>query len=314
MRRQFVTHAGPFHADEIVAYCLRHAAKVYFEPELYHEEDRSSIRYERWKAHYEKKPVRARIRSLSTFPRLNFYDLVRTNSPQPGMGIMNEEHVDIVDIGGKFDPENGKFDHHHDRSLPAACVLYGDYLFGEESWYTYLRRDFLMPISDIDCGIVPDGGPLANINRLVKNFYNYGHVFEDEKHDWDALFQRAATAVWPLVEAAIVAAWRYDVTMQLVKNMPAENRESVADGRIVLFDSPELDVLQVWREADPKIEVFITPSSRGGYQALTRSTERFILPEHPKATFRHNSGFLVSFQFYEDALEYAHYITPLLPA
>ncbi len=64
------------------------------------------------------------------------------------------------DVGGKYSPSDGDFDHHQDRMLPASCNLVWDY-YGEKviskitppnpEIHQYVLDKLLNPISGLDC-------------------------------------------------------------------------------------------------------------------------------------------------------------------
>jgi uncharacterized UPF0160 family protein len=56
--------------------------------------------------------------------------IVRSRDPKVWEGCQL-----LVDVGEEYDPEKGRFDHHHDKVLPASCCLVWHY-YGME----YLRR------------------------------------------------------------------------------------------------------------------------------------------------------------------------------
>jgi uncharacterized UPF0160 family protein len=249
----FLTHSGPFHADDIVAHVIwEYVARSYAKG-------------------YERTIDQARIAQAQADP--NFV---------------------VADIGGIHDIDRLCFDHHQDATLPSACVLVADRLLCYSQWYEIFRRDFLMPISHVDTGVIPNGGEPGCLNRLVKNFYHVESNQEDP--DFGGRYAAALNVVRPIVLAAMDAAQAaWHDARQL------EKAERFADGHVIFHTGPPL---QGWRD-DPKAMLLVCKGSRGGWQVISRDTNQIVLRENPMATFRHASGFMIVFPDQDIAIHYA---------
>jgi uncharacterized UPF0160 family protein len=83
-----------------------------------------------------------------------------------------DDNVWIIDVGGVYDPAKKLFDHHHDATLPASCILVLDHLLntGEISaeLHTELYKSF-KTVSDIDTGGFEQFNGFQ-VNSLIKSF------------------------------------------------------------------------------------------------------------------------------------------------
>lgn len=249
--KKIVTHAGNFHADEVLAVAIL-------------------------REHGFNQPVERKFKIDED--------------------IENPNAI-VIDIGRVLDPDFLNFDHHQDQTIPASNVLITNWLvsIGKiDSRVCEKLQPFLQQVSDVDRGLIPNGGPSAGLNAIVRGF----NPPIGSPTDYDAAFEVAVKLCQQIIAVQIKNAQ---------KAIDDEVRWAVLykDGRIAVQE--DTNVILGWKELakDSGIMVLVCPSNREGWQIISRDSNEFIIPEHESQTFRHTSGFMAVYPDRESALAHA---------
>ena len=133
--KKVITHAGTFHADELLALATYH----YF-------------------AH-------------PGFAGFDFYDFEQFGRQfQVSEHELNDPEIVIIDMGRSFDPALGNFDHHQDPTLPASNLLVLRHFVPEGRFRDLLEQYLFQYVSDCDLGGEKSSAPtLTSIIRGLNN-------------------------------------------------------------------------------------------------------------------------------------------------
>lgn len=134
--KKIITHAGTFHADELLALATYH----YF-------------------AH-------------PGFAGFDFYNIEEFERKfQVSEFELADPEIVIIDMGRSFDPALGNFDHHQDSSLPASNLLVLRHFVPEGRFRDLLEGYLFKYVSDCDLGGEKSTAPtLTSIIRGLNNF------------------------------------------------------------------------------------------------------------------------------------------------
>ncbi|MFO8069692.1 MAG: MYG1 family protein [Alkalibacterium sp.] len=201
-------------------------------------------------------------------------------SEVPEKYLKNKEVI-VIDVGRSYNAELHNFDHHHDPSLPASCILVGREIC-PETIYPYLERYLLGYVSDVDTGKIWSDFP--SINNILRNYETFD----------DALLVASIIFGGYLVNAykAIESERKWEKLEKL--NGIAINREK--------------GVILNWKSIAKKEGVFlmITPSDRNeGWNVIVRDSDIIKLLPDENQMFLHNEGFMAVYKDFETALEKA---------
>lgn len=249
---KIITHAGTFHADELLAL----ATYQYF-------------------AH-------------PGFTSFSVNDVAKFERKfQVSELEMADPEIVIIDLGRSYDPTLGNFDHHQDQNLPASNILVLRHFVPEGRFRDLLAEYLFKYVSDCDLGGEKSTAP--TLTSIIRGLNNFSHA-----NAYELAFRAAQTA---LLSAIATAEARIE----------SEGRWAVVEkiGKVAITDSTQHIV--GWHELaeEDGILLLVTPNQRGGYQITSRSTDVFVIPEDPRQTFRHNSGFLAAYATKEDAVDHA---------
>lgn len=247
--KKVITHAGTFHADELLALATYH----YFG-------DRS----------------------------FDFMDIEQFERKfQVSEHELNDPEVVIIDIGRSYNPALGNFDHHQDATLPASNLLILRHFVPEGRFRDLLEQYLFQYVSDCDLG--GEKGTDPTLTSIIRGLNNL-----KQTNCYELAFRAAQTAILSAIataEARIESEGRWTEVERI--------------GKVAITDSSQHIV--GWHELaeEDGILLLVTPNQRGGYQITSRSTDVFVIPEDPRQTFRHNSGFLAAYATKEDAVNHA---------
>jgi len=190
----------------------------------------------------------------------------------------------IVDVGGQYNTELNNYDHHHDASLPSACVLVLKELCfrGHISTVVYDELiDPLMEISHIDCnGPVDRNG--FQVNSLIKSFNAFPNGFD----------------------MAVQLCRNYILSCKVSAAKSVESRQIWDGGEQISLFIRACDEFPIhWKRYEE--ETFLVYPHDGKWNVLTINSEEFPLVSTGKETFMHANRFLGVFTTREDAISCA---------
>ena len=199
----------------------------------------------------------------------------------------------VLDIGKKFDPRKGNFDHHQDGKIPATNMLLINHLCSDERLKALLCKQIYSSVDAIDRGIfserpvsdflVPDFNSLIRSQNLI-----------------DDGFEKALTIARLVLSAEIVKA------VNSIRSEEIWNSLEKHDNIAIQHTSESLTGWREFAERDD-ILLLVSPNNRmtGTYQVMSRDTKILVIPETKEQEFRHNSGFLAVYSDYQKAYKYA---------
>lgn len=213
-------------------------------------------------------------------------EVVRTfKPPEPGPNEM------VLDIGERCDHFKW-LDHHHDSTLPAACILalcWVENLGLVRVDVAQLLEDRLFSrVDKIDRGVIPDGGDPWEFNGLVRSFNGKPEGF------YKAL-SMAETIVGNLL---------IDCQQQIEDEETwGELTDKFASPVVYWEGRPLLG----WKELALRDGYFgmITPNTRGGWQIISADYEKYPIPLDDRQSYRHKSGFMAVYKHRDDAWQHA---------
>lgn len=205
--------------------------------------------------------------------------IMRTN--EVAQEDLNDPDVFVVDVGRQYVPSLNNYDHHQDDSLPSACMLVM-LAHPDAGDYPYIIHNLLSPISNCDKGInSPRAGTL---NSVLRPFNTIPDGFTRAIHLCEEILD-----VYRINSSTIPESERiWDA---------AEKRGKFAILNELIFG---------WRPFAMRdgIQYILCPSMRGKGQwnIVSRDSHLFTIPPDEKQLFLHSSGFIASYENYEDAL------------
>lgn len=198
-----------------------------------------------------------------------------------------------VDVGGKYSPETGDFDHHHDKSLPSAFgLVYQDLMLMcplndmSEPFFA----EFVTGVSIMDTNptsVTLPEQPVRNLSQIVSGFNNL-------KKNQDVQFSLAVSVAALILENEFRSAQEKGQA-----EIEYHNRQTLPNNVAVFANfSP------IWKEKmEHDFAVMPHPS---GFQIVARDTTIKTVPESvaesPDFIFRHASGFMATFKTKEAAI------------
>lgn len=212
---------------------------------------------------------------------------------------LEDPSVIVLDLGGSYDVHLNNYDHHHDTLSHATNCLVLE-AFGRNlaervgvdtvKLINHLKKHLFEYVSNVDRGLVlEDNIGIPTFNSIIRNFNNVpnGFNFALKLANW-TLEGFIATA-----KLAIQGEEKYMTFERMDSRFPARIQTTT-------------DFIPSWKELAQAEGTFILiqPNLRGGWQAVSRSTDELVLPTSSKSTFRHNSGFMIVFDTFEDCVEY----------
>lgn len=195
----------------------------------------------------------------------------------------------LVDVGKMYD-EISNFDHHQDKNLEASNMLIARFLVkqGMLSGLVFEKMmPFLVFISNIDRGIMPNGGPPSCLNSIIRNLTLSGTTFEAAL----AIVSVIVGSVITVAEKAVADEERWFVLPLLFSG---KVRESMEGG-----------IITGWHElANAEgVQFLLSVNKQGGYSIISADPTRFPIPESETQLFLHNAKFLATYQTREDAIQ-----------
>lgn len=202
------------------------------------------------------------------------------------MDDIHHPDVWVIDVGGEFDPTRSLFDHHHNETLPASCMLVLNHVFIEGRVSTELYEelfDNFVTISNIDCK-----GPSLfsgfQVNSLIKSFNSL-------ENGWD--------------KAVEVARWSIQAAKDTVAKAE-ESREIWDRGTNVTLLVKMCDKFPIHWKRYQEANFLIYPNN-GKWNLLSIDGAKF--PIHPTGheEFIHNGKFIAVYKTQEEAISAARH-------
>ena len=205
--------------------------------------------------------------------------------------------VVVLDVGQRYEPQLGNFDHHQDGNLEATNVLvlthFAPKIGGRIT--DELSRRLFARVSAVDRGAVVfnDATPLPEFNTLIRAFNNVADGFD-----------RAVLVATEILEAQFIMAG---------KAITDVDRWNALDKQGGIAVQQDTDVILGWKERAKAEGVFllVCPNLRGGYSVISRDSNELIIPATEIQTFRHASGFMATYPTVDDAIAHARLLVPL---
>lgn len=212
---------------------------------------------------------------------------------------LNDPRTLVLDTGKRYDPKLGNFDHHQDKILPATCMLVLKHFTprGKKCVNAKLARMIFQHVSDVDNGIIPDGGHSAGFNAIIRNLRRFGC---DAGFGQALVLARITLEGYVLTAEAAVLGDEKWVTLEKGR----KGKFRIQDDT---FDMPDWPILA--REEGVYLLVRPYRKTPNGYQIITRSKDDLVIPEAETQTYRHHSGFMAAYASREAAIQHAEEIT-----
>ena len=249
---KIITHAGQFHADEVLAIAL--------------------------------------LRILG-------YDAPVERTFTPSEEDFADPTVFVLDIGRRFEPEKGNFDHHKDGQLVATNLLLLQHLEEQVGGYAVAKQLYarlFSRVSDVDRGLVVlDSTGIPEFNMLIRAFNSLSDGFD-----------RALSVATEILTAIL------ETTRKAIAD---ESRWYALEKLNGIAYQHDTDVILCWKEKakEEGICLLVCPNLRGGYSVVSRDTAELVIPVDEYQTFRHASGFMATYPSYQIALQQANVLLSL---
>ena len=243
----------------------------------------------------------------------------------------------VFDIGGKYELENNRFDHHQrggagvrDNGIPYAAFGLIWKHFGLEVCkdntiiWERLERKIVMPLDAIDNGVAIVKDSTAGLMPYTADqvFLTFSPTWKESEVDIDDVFREQVEKVKIVIEREVTAAEADAEGETLILQAPRENGIVLMDRSLprylyqnVLVDITDVDFILLPQEkgTDWKVEGIrkarYTMEPRKPFPAAWAGLEGEALQQISgvaTATFCHNGRFLAGAGNREDALKLAH--------
>lgn len=240
--------------------------------------------------------------------------IIMAAEPETSWSVIRTRDVDLlklahirVDVGGKYDPKSGDFDHHQDASLPAACSLvwahYGPVLTSE---FEAVEADLFRTISGLDCNFAEFSakhpkGPYMTAGDVISGF-NRPDATTAEQH---SQFMAAVAVAKQILANAIFRAEGKAAVADIIRR-----GESVAEFATLYekgFSFNEWRFDPQDRERPFVANLLVMPQPDGKWAVVSMDTAEFNLAaaEGEGLVFAHKNGFFAKWETKEQAMAYA---------
>lgn len=199
-------------------------------------------------------------------------------------------YIFVLDVGQKYQPELGNFDHHQDGNLPSTNVLVLKEFCKDLDLYNRLMKHLYGYVSDVDRGIISgDDVCKSSFNSIIRNY----NALENG-------FAKALTFASEMLEAYIATS-KTAIAMEGYYY----SLERALGNRVIIERNQQF--IPDWKEYAEKEDVLLmlSPNARGGWQLVSRDDKVLVIPPTYTQTFRHSSGFMAVYRSFDDALKHA---------
>lgn len=199
------------------------------------------------------------------------FKLVRTRD----LEIINKADV-VIDVGGEYNPETGRFDHHQrggagerENGIPYSSFgliwkKYGSAICGDQEVADSVDSVLVSAIDAIDCGHVEGVSKGVSLSQTISMF----NPTWQEEGDFDACFDEAVAFAERLL-ARFIASARGGVS---AKAMVAKAITEAADPRVIVLEQYTPWKKTVHALSDEALYV-VYPSSTGHWRVQTVPVE-----------------------------------------
>lgn len=202
-----------------------------------------------------------------------------------------------IDVGGKYCPETGDFDHHQDASLPASCNLVWDDIANGEI-KQYVLDTLLNPISGLDCNFTKFSAenPLGIYKTVGQAIIDFNDIDGDQSF----AFHQALAVAKMILENTIRKGRQYNADIERIK-----------DGTPIGEFGLELNKAISYNEYRGKFggrHILVYPDPVNGWCVVSLDTNQTNLSAAQElfgAVFAHKAGFFTKFDSRQKAVEYA---------
>ncbi len=201
---------------------------------------------------------------------------------------LGDPSVMVLDVGGVFEPNRLNFDHHQNPNLPATNILILDTF--KPWWGQWVKTSLFSYISDVDRGIIGDGGESYAINRIIRNLNLVPSGFVEA------------------IKTAITILGGYIAVAEKIQGLRRvwNSLERTPSGKVVVI--PNYEQTEGWKIcAKPKELILASPWRGKGWQLEVKDSS-LVIPRHESQTFLHASGFCATYPNKAVALEHAEAI------
>jgi len=219
-------------------------------------------------------------------------------------GLINDDKVILLDVGGQFNPSMLNFDHHQDRNLPASNLLILEHLYVnrliEEDDYNSLLP-LMKNISDFDTNSDEIHNKLSGFkssltNSNVKITSNLISGFNRSPKEAEEQFNLAVDfAINILINELYEGKRRIEAER-------IYDRGIMIGTNVIEFDS----FCMVWKERTNSPTYAIFPDG-DNWKVLTKDSSKYPLPEPNDSTnlvFLHQNKFIAVFDSYYGVKHY----------
>lgn len=211
----------------------------------------------------------------------------------------NNPNILILDVGRRYEPNLGNFDHHQDANLMATCglILFQYY---EKPIADIMWEQFIELCSGVDVGIHTGSSVNGTIPHMISGFNrNPNDNHPDSTREY---FNNALNFMMTIVENYLSKCREIIKTETLWKSM-----QSIAGGAVKINNVENTPIGWEKLAARDGVYMLITTDSRmaGNYKIYTFNSDVFKLDKHPSQKFIHNNRFVASYSSFEDAKSHA---------
>jgi len=220
------------------------------------------------------------------------YTVTRTRNPEILAGC------DLrVDVGGKYCPETGDFDHHQDASLPASCNLVWDDI-AEEEIKQYALDTLLNPISGLDCNFTKFSS--ENPIGIYKTVGQAIMDFNDIDGDQNFAFHSALSTASVILGNTIRKAYQHNANIQIIKSGTPVGEFGLELSKAISYNE--------YRDEIGYRHILVYPDPVSGWCVVSLDTNQTNLSSSQElfgAVFAHKAGFFAKFDSRETAVKCA---------
>ncbi len=209
---------------------------------------------------------------------------------------LEDPEVLVLDIGRKYEPGKGNFDHHQSEGLQATNIMVLDYFCTNPDIRSILLKNLYQYVSHVDRGLIIEGNDKAEF--LMPSFSS---IIRNMNHMEQNGFEKALELATSILNAFVAGA------NKIIEGRKLWSGLEFAEGYAV---QQTTEKIVGWQDlaAGQEIIFLITPNLRGGYQIISRDSEKYPIEKVDegiyKQTYRHNTGFLAVYEDLDAAINH----------